>query len=115
MLRTKEQYLEKLASASEVVFIEDKSKVPENAVSLVTSGAEIFIPLLDLVDKDKELARLNKEVTKLNSEIERIDKKLSNQGFVAKAPKNVIDGEKVKREKYVEMLEAVKGRIASLN
>lgn len=110
-----EQYLEKLASASEVVFIEDKSKVPENAVSLVTSGAEIFIPLLDLVDKDKELARLNKEVTKLNSEIERIDKKLSNQGFVAKAPKNVIDGEKVKREKYVEMLEAVKGRIASLN
>lgn len=110
-----EQYLEKLASASEVVFIEDKSKVPENAVSLVTSGAEIFIPLLDLVDKDKELARLNKEVTKLNSEIERIDKKLSNQGFVAKAPKNVIDGEKVKRDKYVEMLEAVKGRIASLN
>ena len=62
----------------------------------------------------KLIDRLNKEITKLNGEIERIDKKLSNQGFVAKAPKAVVDGEKAKREKYAEMLVAVKARIATL-
>ena len=108
-------YIQKLASAEEVSFINDKSKVPENTVSLVVKGGELFMPLLDLVDKDKELERLNKEVKKLNGEIERIDKKLSNQGFVAKAPQDVVDAEKAKREKYIEMLEAVKTRIDALN
>lgn len=107
-------YIEKLASAAEVAFIEDKAQVPENAVSLVVKGGELFMPLLDLVDKEKELERLNKEKKKLEGEVERIDKKLSNQGFVAKAPQAVIDGEKEKREKYQEMLEAVLVRIDAL-
>ena len=108
-------YIEKLASASEVTFIEDKKEVPENAVSIVVKGGELFMPLLDLVDKDKELERLNKEVNKLESEIDRIDKKLNNSGFVAKAPATVVEGEKEKRIKYEEMLEAVKSRIEALN
>lgn len=108
-------YIEKLASASEVEFIADKSNVPANAVSLVVKGGELFMPLLDLVDKEKELERLNKEVKKLEGEIERIDKKLGNAGFVAKAPEAVVNAEKEKRSKYVEMLEAVKVRIDALN
>lgn len=108
-------YIEKLASASDVEFIADKANVPANAVSLVVKGGELFMPLLDLVDKDKELDRLNKEVKKLEGEIDRIDKKLGNQGFVAKAPAAVVDAEKEKRVKYVEMLEAVKVRIETLN
>ena len=107
-------YIEKLASASEVEFTNNKEEVPANAVSVVVKGGELFMPLLDLVDKEKELERLNKEVKKLNGEIERIDKKLSNQGFVAKAPQAVVDGEKAKRVKYVEMLEAVEARIKAL-
>ncbi|NRT88436.1 valine--tRNA ligase [Clostridium beijerinckii] len=107
-------YIEKLASASEVEFISDKVNVPANAVSLVVKGGELFMPLLDLVDKDKELDRLNKEAKKLEGEIDRIDKKLGNQGFVAKAPAAVVDAEKEKRVKYVEMLEAVKVRIEAL-
>ncbi len=107
-------YIEKLASASEVAFIADKNEVPENAVSLVVKGGELFMPLLDLVDKEKELERLNKEKKKLEGEVERIDKKLSNQGFVSKAPQAVIDGEKEKREKYQEMLNAVLVRIEAL-
>ena len=107
-------YIEKLASASEVAFINDKNEVPENAVSLVVKGGELFMPLLDLVDKEKELERLNKEKKKLEGEVERIDKKLSNQGFVSKAPQAVIDGEKEKREKYQEMLNAVLVRIDAL-
>lgn len=108
-------YIEKLASASNVSFISDKNEVPENAVSLVVKGGELFMPLLDLVDREKELERLAKEVKKLEGEIERIDKKLSNEGFVAKAPEKVVLGEKEKRNKYVEMLEAVKARVEALN
>ena len=108
-------YIEKLASASNVSFINDKNEVPQNSVSLVVKGGELFMPLLDLVDREKELERLAKEVKKLEGEIERIDKKLSNAGFVAKAPEKVVLGEKEKRSKYVEMLEAVKARVEALN
>ena len=107
-------YMEKLGSASEVEFIADKSLVPENAVSLVVKGGELFMPLLDLVDKDKELERLNKEKKKLEGEVTRIEKKLSNAGFVAKAPEAVINGEKEKIVKYQEMLDAVLVRIDTL-
>jgi valyl-tRNA synthetase len=109
-----EEYFQKLASASEVEILEDKNNLPENAVSAVTTGAELFIPLLDLVDKDKELARLEKEKEKLISEIERVDRKLKNEKFVSKAPETVVEGERVKGEKYKEMLESVLERINSL-
>ncbi len=107
-------YIEKLASASEVVFIDNKNEVPENAISLVVTGGEIFMPLLDLVDKEKEIERLNKEMKKLEGEIDRIDKKLNNAGFVSKAPEAVVNSEKEKRTKYIEMLQAVKARISTL-
>ena len=96
-------YMEKLGSASEVEFITDKLLVPENAVSLVVKGGELFMPLLDLVEKKK-----------LEGEVTRIEKKLSNEGFVAKAPEAVINGEKEKLVKYKEMLDAVLVRIDTL-
>ena len=107
-------YFEKLASASEVEFITSKENLPENVVSAVTKGAEIFIPLLDLIDAVKELERLNKEKEKLLNEIDRVEKKISNERFVAKAPQALVDEEKAKGEKYKEMLQAVQERIESL-
>jgi len=68
----------------------------------------------ELVDKDKELARLNDEKKKLEGEIKRVEGKLSNEGFVAKAPQKVIDEEKAKGEKYKEMLEKVLESIKGL-
>lgn len=107
-------YFEKLASASEVEFIKDKNSVPENSVSVVIRGGELFMPLLDLVDREKELERLNKEKDKLQGEIDRVEKKLNNQSFVSKAPEAVVAEEKAKGEKYRVMLEAVLTRIESL-
>ncbi|AYF53264.1 valine--tRNA ligase [Clostridium novyi] len=107
-------YFEKLASASEVVFIDSKEDAPENSVAAVTKGAEMFMPLLDLVDVEKELERLNKEKEKLQKEIERVEKKLSNEKFVSKAPEAVVNEEKEKGKKYKEMYEAVLQRIDSL-
>lgn len=107
-------YMEKLASASEVEFIEEKTLVPENAVSVVVEVGELFMPLLDLVDREKELDRLNKEKAKLEGEIDRVDKKLSNERFTAKAPADVVEAEKAKGEKYKEMIESVIARIKAL-
>ena len=67
-----------------------------------------------VIDTEKELARLNKEREKLVSEIERIERKLSNEGFVSKAPANVIAGEKEKLAKYRNMLSATETAIAQL-
>jgi valyl-tRNA synthetase len=108
-------YFEKLASASELTILASKEGIPENSVSVVTSSAEIFIPLLDLVDREKELERLNKEKAKLEGEIDRVEKKLTNERFVSKAPAEVVEEEKAKGEKYKEMLNAVLERIESLN
>ncbi|MGL4761601.1 MAG: valine--tRNA ligase [Sarcina sp.] len=108
-------YLEKLASASEVEFLDNKENLDKNLVSVVVKGGELFLPLLDLVDKDAELERLGNEKKKLEGEILRVEKKLSNERFVSKAPEAVVAEEKAKGDKYKEMLEAVLERIEALN
>lgn len=106
-------YFEKLASVSGIVFT-DKKDVPKDAVSGVIEGAEIFIPLEDLIDKEKEIERLEKEQERLQKEVERVDKKLSNKGFVSKAPQNIVEEEKQKKVKYQEMLDKVVKRLNDL-
>ena len=109
-----EGFFEKLASASETIIRTDKSGIDDNAVNIVVHGAEIFLPLDELVDKEKELARLNAEKKKLEGEIKRVEGKLSNPGFVNKAPEKVVNEERAKGEKYREMLEKVLASIAGL-
>ena len=102
----------KLASASEVEFVD--SYADENAVQIVAEGASIFIPLGELIDFAKERERLNKEREKYLSEIDRVEKKLANEGFVAKAPAQLIEAEKAKKAKFIEQLAAVDEAIAKL-
>ncbi len=108
-------YFEKLASAQNVEIKETKEGIDANAVNIVVEGAEIFMPLGELVDKEKELERLNKEKEKLEGEIKRVEGKLNNQGFVAKAPEKVINEEREKGIKYKEMLEKVLKSIEDMN
>ena len=107
-------YFERLASASEVVILTEKKGIPGDAVSVLMSDAEIYLPLEDLVDFGKELERLDKEKDNLEKELQRVRAKLGNQGFIGKAPKDVIEEERVKEKKYEEMLEKVLERINSL-
>jgi valyl-tRNA synthetase len=106
-------YFEKLASASELQFVQ-RNEIPKDAVSSVIPGGEIFLPLEDLIDKQKEIERLAKEQEKLKKEVERVNNKLANPGFVSKAPENVLNEEKEKQKKYQEMLDKVTERINSL-
>ena len=107
-------YFEKLASASEVIIISSKEEAPENIVSVVSRGAEIYMPMLELVDVEKELERLNKEKIRLQGEIDRVEKKLTNERFVSKAPAAVVEEEKAKGEKYKEMYNSVLESISKL-
>jgi len=100
-------FFEKLASANSVTIQATKDGIDKNAVSLVVDSAEVFLPMGELVDKEKETERLTKEKQQLESEIKRVEGKLNNPGFVAKAPEKVVEEEKAKGEKYREMLDKV--------
>ncbi|NTW71967.1 MAG: valine--tRNA ligase [Eubacteriaceae bacterium] len=101
-----EKYIMNLTNATTMKFIE-KTDIPENTTGGIIDGAEIIIPLDELIDKAKEVERLNKEKANLQKEIDRVNAKLSNQGFVGKAPQKVIDEEKEKKAKYEAMFNNV--------
>ena len=110
--RSCEKILEKLAYTSELI-ITDKYE-SDDAVMIATDSGSLYIPLAEVVDLEKERLRLAEQMKKNDAEIERIEKKLSNEGFVSKAPAAVIEGERVKLNKYLETKEALKLAIAKL-
>ena len=105
-------FFERLASASEVT-IGEKFDMPD-AVTVVTDCARIFIPLDDLVDKEKELARLAKEKATVEKDIAFLSGKLNNQGFIAKAPAKLIEVEKAKLAKAEEKMSKIEESISAL-
>ena len=110
-------FFSRLASASEVEIAEsfDSSVISaDDAVQIVTDAASIFLPLADIIDVEKEREKLMGELKKTEGEIARLEGKLSNEGFVAKAPAAVVEGEKEKLAKYKEKLEGIKAAIAKL-
>ncbi len=107
-------FFKTLAHASEVLVQPDKTGVGEDAVSVAVTDATVYMPLAELVDIEKEIERLEKEREKMRKEVDRVEKKLSNQGFVAKAPQNVIEEERAKEEKYKAILAQVEERLAQM-
>ena len=103
-----------LAYASEVAVQSDKTGIADDAVSTAIHKGMIYMPFAELVDIAKEKERLSKEREKLVKEVERVEKKLSNQGFVSKAPEKVINEERAKLEKYSNMLKSVEEQIGKL-
>ena len=104
-------FFENMVGASELEFGQDYHF--KNALTAVTDCARIFIPMEQLVDKEKELARLAKEEAKVRRDIEIIQKKLSNEGFVEKAPAQLIQNEREKLAKAKEKLAKVLESVAS--
>ncbi len=107
-------YFRKLAGASETDILTDRNQVTEKTVSAVATAGELFIPLGDLVDFEKEIARLTKEMENLKKEIARSQGMLNNQGFIAKAPAQLVQQERNKLEAAKEKAAALENRIAEL-
>lgn len=110
-------FFARLASASGIEVAEsfpaDRVSA-DTCVQVVTPAATAYLPLSDLVDYEKERARLTAEIAKVSAEVERLDKKLSNQGFVAKAPAAVVDAERAKLVAAREKLTATEAALAKL-
>ncbi|WP_312516766.1 valine--tRNA ligase [Anaerospora sp.] len=109
-----EQYFKSLAAAESVMLLNRSADKPENAMTAVVSGIEIYLPLKGLIDIEKETGRLNKELAVLDKEIARIVSKLSNEGFIAKAPPEVIEKERAKELEYREKQSAINERLQYL-
>ena len=107
-------YLTVLASALPVTIESMTAEKPANAMTAVVDGIEIYLPLKGLIDVAKETDRLNKEMETLDKEIKRLVGKLSNAGFIAKAPAEVVEKEREKQQGYEEKRAAVKERLAYL-
>ena len=103
-----------LGSASEVTVQADRSGIDEDAVSAVLPEAVIYMPFAELVDIDKEIERLQKEEQRLTKELARVNGMLSNERFMSKAPESKVAEERAKLEKYSQMMDQVKERLAHL-
>lgn len=108
-------YIKSLANVSKIEIIQDKSNAPRDVMSGIVDGAEILIPMEDLIDFEAEILRLQAEKKRLIKEVDRVNKKLSNKNFVDKAPQKIVDEERAKGEKYEEMLEKVIDRLKSMS
>ena len=111
IIKESEEFLKKLGFGEEIEIRENKENIPQNAVSIVSSNLELFIPFEDLVDIKEEIERLEKEKAKVLVEKEKTDKMLSNPGFVAKAPAAKVEEEKEKQAKFNEMIKTIEERI----
>ncbi|WP_338453210.1 valine--tRNA ligase [Niallia oryzisoli] len=112
-LENNKAYLERFCNPEELTLATEVA-IPDKAMTSIVTGAEIILPLEGLINLDEEIARLEKELDKLNKEVERVQKKLSNQGFVSKAPEKVIEEERAKEKDYTEKRAAVEERLKEL-
>ncbi|WP_416151379.1 valine--tRNA ligase [Salipaludibacillus sp. HK11] len=106
-------YIEKFCNPSELTIATDV-EAPEKSMSSILAGVELYMPLAGLLDLDAEIKRLQSELKRLDGEVTRVQKKLSNEGFVKKAPEKVIDEERAKEKNYLEQQEKVRVRIEEL-
>ncbi len=115
-LADNEPLLNKLAKLESVRVLAAGEEAPLSATALV-GEMEVLVPMAGLIDKDAELARLDKEIQRLSGEVQRVGGKLANQGFVAKAPAEVLDKERAKlaeAEQALGTLNEQRARIANL-
>ncbi len=111
--QAKETYMN-FTCADEINIQADKEGIPQDAVSIVIPGAAAYIPLEELVDREKEIGRLNKDKARLEKELTRSRGMLSNEKFLNKAPQAKIEEEKKKLEEYEKMMSEVLKRLSQM-
>ncbi len=112
LIRSSMSYIEKLACGSSIELVDSEPKGKN--VTVISTIAEVYIPMNELIDKEKEIARLKHELETVESEIARAKGKLNNEGFVKKAPQALIEAERGKLAKYEEQKAALQKSIDNL-
>ena len=107
-------YLSKLAYAGEVEISAEAPADTEGMVSVVTGSAKMFMPMAELVDIEKERARLEKELEKARAQLEAQNKKLANESFVSRAPEAVVNAERERAEKAKALIANLEESLAKL-
>ena len=114
ILESNDYYIERFCNPEKLTLSLSIS-APEQSVTTVVTGAELYFPLSGLIDIEEERHRLQAELAKWTDEVERVQKKLSNPGFVSKAPDKVVEAERAKEEDYLEKQRKVQERLIELN
>ena len=113
MLLANADYIKRFCHPADLQIATD-TQAPKLAMSGIVTGAEVYIPMAELVDLKEEQARMEKEIAKLEKEVQRSEKKLSNEKFVNNAPEAVVAEERAKAVEWKQKLEAAQARLASL-
>ena len=114
MFRLGEAFLKRLAYAQSVTITAEAPADQKGMVSAVTADATLFMPLSELVDLEKEKARLNKDLGKKQGELKGLDAKLANPGFLNKAPANVVEAETERAEKLRAVVAKLEEQLAAM-
>ncbi len=114
VIKANSAYVELLGNIEGLEIADMNSAKPENAMATVNAGVEVYLPLAGLIDVDKENARLNKELDTLQKDLARVEGKLNNQGFLAKAPDDVVEKEKAKANEFITKIKAIEERLEYL-
>ncbi|MDZ7374430.1 MAG: valine--tRNA ligase, partial [candidate division KSB1 bacterium] len=114
LIRENRPYIEFLSGAQRVE-VGPQIQKPKASASAVVSGAEIYVPLADLIDLEVERARLRKEIERLEKLLAELNRKLASQDFVMRAPEEVVERERLKKQKFETDLEKLRLNLASLD
>ena len=107
-------FFKRLASASDVTVADANIPTPDGSIEVVTHAARVLMPLAELVDFEKELARIAKEKANAEKQLAGIENKLSNQGFIAKAPEAVVNGAREDAAKFRALIEKLDASAAAM-
>ena len=107
--------LKKLGFADTIIIQKDKKDIPQNAISVLSSNLEIFIPFEELIDIKEEMERIQKEKEKLLIEMEKVDGMLNNEGFINKAPVQKVQEIRNRKQELTEKLNNMEERIRQIN
>jgi len=113
LLQNYQIYIQHLAAVDQIKLAKSLTKPPFSA-SAVVRGVELYVPLEGLIDIDKEKVRLQKEIARLEEQVKALNIKLTNPNFLEKAPPEVVEKERGKKENFVTNLEKLKKNLASL-
>jgi len=114
MLEEAVPYIQALARVGEVTFIDEAAPAPERAVAVIAGGVQVHLPLAGLVDLEQEVARLEKELAETVQQLAAVNARLSNAGFVSKAPAHVVQRERQRQEELAEKERLLRQRLAEL-